>query len=41
MTGEVMLRNLRPKLKASQTFFDGLRSGDYNGNLEASTATKF
>jgi glucosamine--fructose-6-phosphate aminotransferase (isomerizing) len=41
MTGEVMLENLKPDIhKASQTFFDGLRSGDYNGNLEASTATK-
>ncbi len=41
MTGEVMLANLKPDIhKASQTFFDGLRSGDYNGNLEASTATK-
>ena len=41
MTGEVMLGNLKPQIqKASQTFFDGLRSGDYNGNLEASTATR-
>jgi glucosamine--fructose-6-phosphate aminotransferase (isomerizing) len=41
MTGEVMLGNLKPQIqKASQVFFDGLRSGDYNGNLEASTATK-
>ena len=41
MTGEVMLGKLKPQIqKASQVFFDGLRSGDYNGNLEASTATK-
>ena len=41
MTGEVMLENLKPDIhQASQTFFDGLRSGDYNGNLEASTATR-
>ena len=41
MTGEVMLGNLKPQIQiASQTFFDGLRSGDYNGNLEASTATR-
>ena len=36
-----MLGKLKPQIqKASQVFFDGLRSGDYNGNLEASTATK-
>ncbi len=41
MTGEVMLENLKPQIsKAAQGFFDGLRSGDYNGNLEASTATR-
>ena len=41
MTGEVMLEDLKPQItNAAQIFFDGLRSGDYNGNLEASTATK-
>ncbi|MCH1512070.1 MAG: SIS domain-containing protein [Acidimicrobiales bacterium] len=40
-TGEVMLGNLKPQIhRASQIYFDGLRSGQYNGHLEASTATK-
>ena len=41
MTGEVMLEDLKPEItRAAKVFFDGLRSGNYNGNLEASTATK-
>ena len=41
MTGEVMLEDLKSEItRAAKVFFDGLRSGNYNGNLEASTATK-
>jgi len=41
ITGEVMLGNLKPQIhRASQVYSDGLRSGQYNGHLEASTATK-
>jgi glucosamine--fructose-6-phosphate aminotransferase (isomerizing) len=39
--GDRLLRSLQPALGASATrFFDGLRSGSYDGNLEASTAVK-
>jgi glucosamine--fructose-6-phosphate aminotransferase (isomerizing) len=39
--GEGLLRSLRPALTASASrFFDGLRSGAYDGNLEASTAVR-
>ncbi len=39
--GEGLLRTLRPALTASASrFFDGLRSGAYDGNLEASTAVR-
>jgi glucosamine--fructose-6-phosphate aminotransferase (isomerizing) len=39
--GAGLLRALRPALNASATkFFDGLRSGAYDGNLEASTAVR-
>jgi glucosamine--fructose-6-phosphate aminotransferase (isomerizing) len=39
--GEVALARLRPDLRTSaNTFFDGLRAGDYDGNLEASTASR-
>ncbi|MEQ1786307.1 MAG: SIS domain-containing protein, partial [Acidimicrobiales bacterium] len=39
--GDQLLRSLRPALAASATrFFDGLRSGSYDGNLEASTAVR-
>jgi glucosamine--fructose-6-phosphate aminotransferase (isomerizing) len=39
--GEGLLRTLRPALAASASrFFDGLRSGAYDGNLEASTAVR-
>jgi glucosamine--fructose-6-phosphate aminotransferase (isomerizing) len=39
--GEGLLRSLRPALTASASrFFDGLRSGTYDGNLEASTAVR-
>jgi glucosamine--fructose-6-phosphate aminotransferase (isomerizing) len=39
--GDRLLRSLQPALGASATrFFDGLRSGAYDGNLEASTAVK-
>jgi glucosamine--fructose-6-phosphate aminotransferase (isomerizing) len=39
--GEVLLRRLRPQLAApAARFFDGLRSGAYDGNLDASTATR-
>jgi len=38
---EQMFRRLRPKLEPlSARFFDGLRSGAYDGHLEASTATR-
>ena len=39
--GDQLLRSLQPALAASATrFFDGLRSGAYDGNLEASTAVR-
>ena len=39
--GEALLRGLRPALAApAARFFDGLRAGSYDGNLEASTATR-
>ena len=39
--GEGLLRSLRPALTASSSrFFDGLRNGSYDGNLEASTAVR-
>ena len=39
--GEDLLRTLRPALTASATrFFDGLRNGSYDGNLDASTAVR-
>ncbi|MEA2128375.1 MAG: hypothetical protein QOJ85_1266, partial [Solirubrobacteraceae bacterium] len=38
---DVLLASLRPSLDAaSATFFQGLRAGDYNGNLEAATAVR-
>ncbi len=39
--GDTALRRLRPQLsKAANRFFDGLRGGVYDGNLEASTAVR-
>lgn len=39
--GDQLLRSLQPDLVASATrFFGGLRSGAYDGNLEASTAVR-
>ena len=39
--GDGLLRALRPAMTMSATrFFDGLRSGTYDGNLEASTAVR-
>ncbi|MEO6317585.1 MAG: SIS domain-containing protein [Acidimicrobiales bacterium] len=39
--GDALLRSLRPALVLSATkFFDGLRGGAYDGNLEASTAVR-
>ena len=39
--GEGLLRSLRPALTTSSSrFFDGLRNGSYDGNLEASTAVR-
>jgi glucosamine--fructose-6-phosphate aminotransferase (isomerizing) len=39
--GDVLLRTLRPTLATSASrYFDGLRSGEYDGNLEASTAVR-
>lgn len=39
--GERILESVRPNIaSASQTFSDGLRSGSYNGHLEASSAVK-
>ena len=39
--GDQLLRELRPALTTAATrFFDGLRSGIYDGNLEASTAVR-
>jgi glutamine---fructose-6-phosphate transaminase (isomerizing) len=41
MLGEAMLDTLQaPITRAAHTFLDGLRSGEYNGHLEASTATR-
>ena len=41
MSGEIMLQVLQPTLRsAAQTFLDGLRSSQYNGHLEASSATR-
>jgi glucosamine--fructose-6-phosphate aminotransferase (isomerizing) len=38
---DVLLASLRPSLDAAAaTFFQGLRAGDYNGNLEAATAVR-
>ncbi len=39
--GDDLLRTLRPAMTASASrFFDGLRNGSYDGNLEASTAVR-
>ncbi|MGH9136658.1 MAG: SIS domain-containing protein, partial [Acidimicrobiales bacterium] len=39
--GEVVLRRLRPAITApAARFFDDLRAGEYDGHLEASTATR-
>ncbi len=39
--GEELLRRLHPTLsRTAARFFDGLRSGDYNGHLEAGTAVR-
>jgi glucosamine--fructose-6-phosphate aminotransferase (isomerizing) len=39
--GDVLLRSLRPQLaRPAAMFFDGLRAGEYDGHLEASTATR-
>ena len=39
--GDALLRALRPELtNAAQRFYDGLRSGSYDGHLEASTAVR-
>ncbi|MFZ6004042.1 MAG: SIS domain-containing protein [Actinomycetota bacterium] len=39
--GDGLLRKLRPTMTATASrFFDGLRSGAYDGNLEASTAVR-
>ena len=39
--GESMLRQLRPLLTTfASRYFDGLRNGDYNGHLEASSAVR-
>ncbi|MDP1820338.1 MAG: SIS domain-containing protein [Acidimicrobiales bacterium] len=39
--GDDLLRSLRPAMaRASGQFFDGLRSGAYDGHLEASTAVR-
>ncbi len=39
--GEQLLDGLRPTLSAeSSEFFDGVRSGAYNGHLEANTAVR-
>ncbi len=41
ITGEEAVASVVPTLeKVASTFFDGLRSGDYNGHLEASSAVK-
>ncbi len=40
-TGEVALTRLRPALAVpASRFFDGVRAGDYDGHLEASTAIR-
>ena len=39
--GDALLHTLRPTMTASASrFFDGLRNGSYDGNLEASTAVR-
>jgi glucosamine--fructose-6-phosphate aminotransferase (isomerizing) len=39
--GEALLGEIRPVLASSATrYFDGLRAGEYNGHLEASTAVR-
>ncbi|MGI9621675.1 MAG: SIS domain-containing protein, partial [Acidimicrobiales bacterium] len=41
MTGEVMLAALRPAIAAqAQKFLESVRAGEYNGHLEASSATR-
>ncbi len=41
MTGEVMLARLKPAIATqAQRFLEGVRAGDYNGHLEASSATR-
>lgn len=41
MTGEIMLQTLRPAItQQAQRFLEGVRAGDYNGHLEASSATR-
>jgi glucosamine--fructose-6-phosphate aminotransferase (isomerizing) len=41
MSGDVMLELLRiPIATAANAFLDGLRAGEYNGHLEAGTATR-
>lgn len=41
LTGEAILAELAPAIaQHAQRFLDGLRAGDYNGHLEASTATR-
>ncbi|HKY67971.1 MAG TPA: SIS domain-containing protein, partial [Acidimicrobiales bacterium] len=41
LDGEVLLRRLRPDLEpAARRYFDGLRVGSYDGQLEASTAVR-
>src|SRR4029079_19082664 len=40
-SGESLLRRLRPPLAThSPTFFDGVRSGAFNGHLETNTAVR-
>ena len=39
--GDALLRRLRPDINPpASRFFDGLRAGEYDGHLEASTATR-
>tara|TARA_B100000902_G_scaffold22002_1_gene26444 strand:- start:408 stop:3839 length:3432 start_codon:yes stop_codon:yes gene_type:complete len=41
ISAQELLDTLKPKLEeVSKRFFDGLRAGEYNGSLEASTATR-
>tara|TARA_B100000686_G_C16768184_1_gene963244 strand:- start:79 stop:2547 length:2469 start_codon:yes stop_codon:yes gene_type:complete len=41
ISAQSLLDSLKPTLlEASNRFFDGLRAGEYNGSLEASTATR-